>query len=290
MTTKGSLTNMLNDYGRRPVPSPSEELHWAGLVRRWMDHPSGADNAPPGVRRAGLRARNRLVEGNVRWVVAMAKKHCRGGHEEERLMESIQWGVLGLVRAIERFDPSRGYKLSTFSYFWILQAMQRGDETRNLVRIPDNVLLETRKITKAASDLQRAGVNPTAERVETVTGIPARRVHNRIESSALMTIHSLDSVSPGSEDVTLMDVIPASGPEAIADDLELELLKDWMDANLHLLSSRQRQVLGLVRRGTSRKEIAEQLQLSTSAVGSHQKHAVQKLQSAFVQGQELTAA
>lgn len=290
MRGNNSLSCLLNDYGKRQVPSPSEELHWAGLVRRWLDHPGGPDCAPVGVRRAGLRARNRLIEGNVRWVVTIAKKHCKGGYEEERLMESIQFGVFGLIRAIERFEPTRGYKLSTFSYFWILQAMQRGDETRGLVRIPDNVQLETRKITKAACDLQRAGITPTAERLEEATGIPASRVRNRIEGSVLMAIHSLDSITPASEDMTLMDVIPASDTEAAGDELELELLKDWMDTNLHVLSSRQRQVLDLARRGTSRKEIAELLQLSVSAVGSHQKHAVQKLRSAFVRSQELTAA
>jgi RNA polymerase nonessential primary-like sigma factor len=272
-----SLTCLLNDYGKRQVPSPSEELHWAGLVRRWLDHPGGPDCAPAGVRRAGLRARNRLVEGNVRWVVAIAKKHCKGGYEEERLMECIQFGIFGLIRAIERFEPTRGYKLSTFSYFWILQAIQRGEETRGTIRVPDTVLFEIRKLSRAAEDLRAAGLNPTTGRLSAATGIPASRVRSRIEGAGVVTVQSLDSINPLTEDQTLLEVLPAENSEAAAEDLELELLKAWLDTKIHVLTNRQRQVWELARQGLPRRRIAEELDINISAVGAHQKNSLTKL-------------
>lgn len=290
MHSTNSLSCLLNDYGKRQVPSPSEELHWAGLVRRWLDHPGGSECAPPGIRRAGLRARNRLVEGNVRWVVTIAKKHCRGGQDEDRLMECIQFGVLGLIRAIERFEPARGYKLSTFSYFWIRQAMQRGEETRGSIRVPDTVVLETRKIRRAADDLRAAGVNPTTKRLEDVTGIPASRIRSRIEGAGVIAVQSLDSINPVTEDLTLLDVIPAENGNAAEDELQLDLQRVWLDSNIHVLTGRQRQVWELSRRGIPRTVIAQQLQICVSAVGAHQKNSLDKFRRALSGCQDLIAA
>lgn len=290
MRSTNSLTCLLNDYGKRQVPSPAEELHWAGLVRRWLDHPGGASCAPAGVRRAGLRARNRLVEGNVRWVVAVAKKHCRGGQDEDRLMECIQFGVFGLIRAIERFEPTRGYKLSTFSYFWILQSIQRGEETRGSIRIPDAVALEIRKIRRAADELRAAGTNPTAERIEEATGIPASRVRSRIEGAGVVAVQSLDFINPLTEDMSLLDVIPAENSDSGFESLELDLQRAWLDSNMHALTERQREVWELAQRGVPRKDIAKELEMSVSAVGAHQKTSLEKLRGALSRNQSLIAA
>jgi RNA polymerase nonessential primary-like sigma factor len=273
-----SLTHLLNDYGKRQIPTPSEELHWGGLVRQWLDHPDGPDYAPAGVRRAGLRARNRLVEGNVRWVVAIAKKHCRFDFSDERLMDAIQFGVFGLIRAIERFDPTRGYKLSTFSYFWILQGIQRGEESRGVVRLPDTVVQQCRKVETAIQQLREQGIRPTRKRIAEATGISETLVAQRIQASPLRSIGSLDAIAANSDDKALIELIADEATEPAEAEIELEILRAWLDSNLDCLSTKQRQVFERLQQGQERQAIAAELGVSRSSVGAHQKAAIEKLQ------------
>ena len=273
---ESSLQKLLNDYGRRQVPSPSEELHWAGLVRRWLDYPGGPDAAPRSIQRAGRRSRDRLVEGNVRWVVAIAKKYCCSNYSDERLMEAIQSGVLGLIRAIERFDHTRGYKLSTFSYFWILQGIQRGEEHRLTIRLPDAVQFECRKIERAALALSEKGERPTQERLAEATKIPVHRVKSRLAVLPLRHLASLDSVHGDDHDSPLVDLI-ADPNQTLEADVERQAMTDWLDGQLAQLPERQRTAIAFMREGRDRKEAARQLGISTSAVALHQSKAINAL-------------
>lgn len=285
---ESSLQKLMNDYGKRQVPSPSEELHWAGLVRRWLDHPDGPDGAPLAIQRAGRRAKNRLVEGNVRWVIAIAKKHCCSHFSEDRMMDAIQWGVLGLIKAIERFDHTRGYKLSTFSYFWILQNIQRGEENRNTIRIPDGVTLEFRKIDRAITELSEKGLTPTKERLAEITKIPLNRLQMRLKAMPLRSLVSLDAPHGDSEDTNLIDLIP-DPRELLDQDVERQAMKDWLDANINTLPTRQRLVLTSLRDGQERKEAARQLGISTSGLSLREIAAIERLRKRMEHHQPLAA-
>jgi RNA polymerase sigma factor (sigma-70 family) len=129
-------SDWLEGAGRYPLLTPAEELHLGALVREWQDHPNGPADAPPAIRRRGLKARQRMITANLRLVAHVVGKRPGCAPIDDRL----QAGTIGLFRAAEKFDPTKGYKFSTFAYWWILQAIQpQNDFTRFAVHIPGNV-------------------------------------------------------------------------------------------------------------------------------------------------------
>lgn len=127
--------------GRYPLLTAAEEVHLGQMIRAWQDHPDGPDGAPAGVRRRGIKARDRMVLGNLRLVMKVAGRRQRTGAGEDYL----QAGAEGLVKAAERFDPARGYKFSTYAYWWILQSMGHLQEHAGLVYVAACTLANIRK-------------------------------------------------------------------------------------------------------------------------------------------------
>ena len=123
--------------GRVPMLTPAEELHLGAIVRAWQDWEGGPDQAPAGVRRRGLRARDRMVAANLRLVVSVAKKYGRAVERRRLSMQDcLQEATIGLVRAAELFEPAKGYKFSTYAYWWIRQALTRWLSSSDVIRIP----------------------------------------------------------------------------------------------------------------------------------------------------------
>ena len=177
----------LDAAGRQPLLTPAEELHLGARIRRWQDWPDGPDEAPPAVRRSGLRARDRMVAANLRFVAHVESKMSARGPQPGELVDRLQAGALGLMRGAERFDPTRGYKFSTFAYWWIRQAITNHALNGGLIRLPQPVA--------AALAGMRNG-RPSPELV--TAGILAS------------SVRSIDApVLHGDEDTTLAEVLPA---------------------------------------------------------------------------------
>ena len=123
--------------GRVPLLTAAEELHLGAMVREWQDWPDGPDAAPAPVRRRGLRARDRMVAANLRLVMNVAKRYHRA-IERRRLAQedALQEGTLGLMWGAELFDPAKGYKFSTYAYWWVRQGLTRWLNTSDTIRIP----------------------------------------------------------------------------------------------------------------------------------------------------------
>jgi hypothetical protein len=122
----------LNLAGRHPLLSAANELHLGGLVRSWQDHPAGPDGAPAGVIRRGRRARDRLVACNLRLVAHVLGKQTPKlaslSISADDLQDLLQAGAVGLTRAAEKYDPSRGYRFTTYATWWIWQGITRALE------------------------------------------------------------------------------------------------------------------------------------------------------------------
>ena len=160
MAATESATAWLEAAGRQPLLTMAEEIHCGQLVRRWMDWgPSPAD-APPGVRRRGLRARDRLITGNLRLVGHVAQRAQHGSGKALALEDALQVGAIGLQRAAEKFDPARGYKFSTYAFWWIRQAISREAElSSRTIRLPSGFAAQVGRLEgvreKLAGELGR---------------------------------------------------------------------------------------------------------------------------------------
>ncbi len=186
----------LTAAGRQPLLTAAEEVHLGTAIREWMDHPDGPDLAPAPVRRRGLRARSRMVEANLRLVVAVAGKYRqRIAARRQCLSDAFQEGAIGLQRGAEKFDPAKGYKFSTYAYWWIRQSICRFTDQLDLIRLPVNV----------SEHLRGAGVDLSDPRM--AAAVAARRMS------------SIDRlVGEGSN--TVADMIPAPAEDPL----------EWVDA------------------------------------------------------------
>jgi RNA polymerase primary sigma factor len=210
-----AATHWLQAAGRHPLLTPAEELHLGALVRAWQDHPSGADQAPPGVIRRGRRARDRIVRANLRLVAHVAKAMRPGlGRQvgEADLPDLFQAGAMGLVRGAERFDPARGYKFSTFGYWWIRQGISRwADSSSRLIRPPSTHAPKINRLGRVGEQLTaQLGRQPTRAELADALGMTLADVD--LVLSTGMPPCSLDAEVAGGDETRLGDLLATPAP------------------------------------------------------------------------------
>jgi RNA polymerase primary sigma factor len=188
-STTDALQLFLNELGRYPLLTAADEIELAKRIER-----------------GDIAAKDRMILSNLRLVVSIAKKY-QGA--DLPLLDLIQEGIFGLVRASEKFDWRKGYKFSTYATFWIRQAIQRGIETKaRTIRIPIHVGQRERKIAKAERDLStRLGRAPTDEEIGEFAGLSVD--HIREAREAARTITSLDRPVGEEGETAFGDLLPS---------------------------------------------------------------------------------
>ena len=181
----------LDSIGRIPLLTPAEEIELGTAIRRWQGHP---DPCPPGIRRRGQRARDRFVSANLRLVVAYISRRCSRlvkTHDREDL---IQAGNLGLITAAERFDPSKGYRFSTYAYWWIRQAVNRWvDQHGRAIAIPGSHCQHLSRLEAITRRLElKLSRSPTQAEIAAELGVSVRVLQQVVENGR--GIASLDQV------------------------------------------------------------------------------------------------
>ena len=215
----------LKEIGRVPLLSPEEET---ALAMRIMEGDS--------------KAKKRLSEANLRLVVSIAKRYVGRGMQ---FLDLIQEGNLGLIKAVEKFDYTKGFKFSTYATWWIRQAITRAiaDQART-IRIPVHMEETNNKVKKVSSQLlHKNGHEPSAEEIAAELNMPVDKVREimRVAQEPV----SLETPIGEEEDSHLGDFIPDDEAPAPAEAASHTLLKEQLDEVLTSLTEREAKVLRL---------------------------------------------
>ncbi len=278
----------LHEVRRFPLLTADEEISLARAHRRGRDAQEALDGGLESreerlrcdaLAKTGERARRRLVESNLRLVISVARKHLNRGLP---LPDLIQEGNIGLSRAVEKYDWRRGFRFSTYAYWWIRQAITRAiaDQSR-VVRIPVHMTGQISRFARASGRLaQELGREPTVEEIARSLDVPAARIEE-IHLAAQVPI-SLDAPAGEDFDGQIGDFIEDERQPTLLDSVARSLLKDSLREAMSGLNPREQKVVALrfgLGDGTMRTlaEVGDELQISRERVRQIESDALRKL-------------
>ena len=262
VATTDALQLFLNEMARYPLLTADEEIELAKKIER-----------------GDKEAKDRMVNSNLRLVVSIAKRYQGHGLS---LLDLIQEGIIGLIRAAEKFDWRRGYKFSTYATWWIRQAVQRGVANKaRTIRMPVHIVDRERKIAKAERELlTKLGRVPTDEEIAKEAKLPLK--HVREVQNAARAVTSLDRPVGAESDTALGELVHGGEPPP-EEELDVSLRQDALHRAVAELPERERDVLKL-RFGLdgdpdpkSLEQIGKQLGLTRERVRQIETEALKRL-------------
>lgn len=263
----------LNEIGFSPLLSAEEEVYFSRLARKGVES-----------------ARKRMIESNLRLVVKISRRYINRGLT---LLDLIEEGNLGLIHAVEKFDPERGFRFSTYATWWIRQTMERAlmNQTRT-VRLPIHVVKELNIYLRAARELShKLDHEPSADEIARLLDRPVEDVQRMLGLNE--RVSSIDAPIGGDSEKTLAETLadtstPDPALQAQDDDMRMNL-DQWLQA----LPEKQREVLarrfGL--RGhevATLEEVGEEIGLTRERVRQIQVDGLRRLRE-MMEGQGLTS-
>ena len=262
IATTDAMALFLNEVRRHPLLTKDQEIELAKRIER-----------------GDLAAKDKMVNSNLRLVVSIAKKYQ--GLEDMQLLDLIQEGILGLIRAAEKFDYRKGFKFSTYATFWIRESIQRALANRaRTIRLPVHIGQRERKIDRAQRELSvKLGRDPTDEEIAAAAEISLAELDETREMARVVT--SLDRPVGETEETSLGALLPSAerGPD---EEVAIALRDQTVRRALERLPERDREVLKL-RYGingddpTPLREAGRRLGMSAEAVRKVERRALAEL-------------
>src|SRR6059058_595977 len=224
VATTDALQLFLNEAAKWPLLTAEEEVELAKQIER-----------------GDPQAKERMINSNLRLVVSIAKRYQ--GHDLH-LLDLIQEGIVGLIRAVEKFDWRRGFKFSTYATWWIRQAVQRGVANKSrTIRIPVHIVEREQKIARAERELAtKLGRAPTDEEVAEKAKLNVK--HVRETRAAARTVASLDKTVGDDSDTSFGDLV-AQAAEDVAEEVQVALDESALHRAIEHLPEREQHVIRL---------------------------------------------
>ena len=259
--TSDSLQIFLRDIAQRRLLTASEEVELAKRIER-----------------GDQEAKNRMIESNLRLVVANAKRYRGLGLP---FLDLIQEGILGLIRAVEKFDYRRGFKFSTYATWWIRQAMQRGLQHHSrTIRIPVHIGQELTRVRTAERKLTtELGREPTIEELAARVELDPQQIEELRSAEPVPVSHETPVGTDG--ETELGSMLPSEGPTPL-EEVAVELEEASIRRALERLDANARRVIEL-RFGIggteplTLREVAQQMGLSAEGVRKLERRALRRL-------------
>ena len=283
----------LKEIGRVPLLNADEEVNLATAMsagreaQERMDEAEEEGEAIPEAElaelkaaiKAGTKAKQALAEANLRLVVSIAKRYVGRGM---LFLDLIQEGNLGLIKAVEKFDYTKGYKFSTYATWWIRQAITRAiaDQART-IRIPVHMVETINKVIRVSRQLlQQLGHDPSPEEISEEMGMPVDKVREILKIAQEPV--SLETPIGEEEDSHLGDFIPDEGASEPSEAASFTLLKEQLVDVLSTLTPREEKVLKLrfgIEDGRTRtlEEVGKEFNVTRERIRQIEAKALRKL-------------
>lgn len=242
-----SITWFLSTICREPLLTAAEEIELGNHVQKMMrvleDKTTTLSSEDTRTLRLGRKSKDRMMKANLRLVVSVAKKYQGKGLD---LQDLIQEGSLGLERAVEKFDPTRGYKFSTYAFWWIRQSMTRAIATQSRpIRLPVHLSERLAVIKKVTQDLShKLGAIPSRAEIAQVMEISIEELDSILRQS--LTTSSLDEPISASDGKSFLgDLIADAKCSEPLEDIEMGMYKEHLEKWLDQLNEQEKQVITL---------------------------------------------
>ena len=259
-TSNDIVADYLKEIGNIPLLSPEEERDLAIRVRQ-----------------GDLEARDHFIESNLRLVISVARKYIGKGLD---FLDMVEEGNIGLMKAVEKFDVSKGYKFSTYAMWWINQAINRAIYNQsNIVRKPVHAGIKLKRIKQAILELQDKGIVPTVEEIVEYTGFSESIVKDLLMAPSGENVLSLDVPVSEESDENMLNFIPS---DENVEDEALRNIDSTLEDVVNELSDKEREIIiarfGLFgNKQQTLQEIAERFGITRERIRQIESAALRKL-------------
>ena len=242
--SSNTVRDYLKEIGRTPLLKPEEEVNLANQIQAMLPLLEKEELTAQEQKTVsmGQKAKQKMVRANLRLVVSIAKKYQNRGLS---MLDLIQEGSIGLMRASEKFDATKGYKFSTYSYWWIRQAMTRAIANHaRTIRLPIHITQDLNKIKKNTRLLsQKLGRKPSDREIADEMDMDLKKLRSLAQSARITKPKSLNVTID--ENQTELGQILADDSASPTDFVASQEIQSQIESLLHTLSPKQRDVITL---------------------------------------------